>query len=82
MTDLLNGIPRVDATAEPPWMLRVVGRILSTEPGSAVHRRVMAPLANLTLVGRPFRAENGVVVALRRRGSMVLRGRPLARSAG
>ena len=35
-------------------------------------------LANLTLVGRPFRAENGVVVALRRRGSMVLRDRALA----
>ena len=44
MTDLLNGIPRVDPTAEPPRMLRVVTRILSTGPGSAVHRTVMAPL--------------------------------------
>jgi deazaflavin-dependent oxidoreductase (nitroreductase family) len=44
MTDLLNGIPRVDPTAQPSLMLRVVGRILSTGPGSAVHRRVMAPL--------------------------------------
>jgi hypothetical protein len=35
-------------------------------------------LANLTLVGRPFRVENGVVVALRRRSSMVLLGRRLA----
>ena len=31
-----------------------------------------------SLAGRPFRAENGVVVALRRRGSMGLRGRRLA----
>ena len=44
MSDLLNGIPRVDATAEPPVTRRVVGRILSTGLGSAVHRRVMAPL--------------------------------------
>ena len=35
-------------------------------------------LANLTLAGRPFRAENGVVVALRRRCPMVLRDRQLA----
>ena len=32
-------------------------------------------LAKVSLVGRPFRAENGVVVACRRRVSMVLRGR-------
>jgi hypothetical protein len=33
-------------------------------------------LANVPLcVGRPCRAENGAVVALRRRASMVLRGR-------
>ena len=44
MTDLLNGIPRVDATAEPPMMLRLVTRILATGPGSADHRKVMAPL--------------------------------------
>ena len=44
VTDLLNGIPRVDPTAEPPWTLRAVARILSTRPGSAVHRHVMAPL--------------------------------------
>ncbi len=44
MTDLLNGIPRVDPTAEPSWMLRAVGKILSTGPGSAIHRHVMAPL--------------------------------------
>ena len=44
MTDLLNGIPRVDATAEPPLILRLVTRILATGPGSALHRKVMAPL--------------------------------------
>ncbi len=44
MTELLNGIPRVDATAEAPLMLRMITRILSTDAGSAVHRRVMAPL--------------------------------------
>ena len=44
MTDLLNGIPRVDPSAEPPLMLRLVTRILATGPGSAVHRKVMAPL--------------------------------------
>lgn len=30
MTDLLNGIPRVDPTAEPSWMLRAVGKILAS----------------------------------------------------
>ncbi|MCV7300712.1 hypothetical protein H7J93_13845 [Mycobacterium barrassiae] len=30
MTDLLNGIPRVDPTAEPSWMLRAVGTILAS----------------------------------------------------
>jgi deazaflavin-dependent oxidoreductase (nitroreductase family) len=44
MSDLLNGIPRVDPTAAPPWTLRVVARILSTDIGSAFHRHVMAPL--------------------------------------
>ncbi|MGO4443266.1 nitroreductase/quinone reductase family protein [Mycobacterium sp. 2YAF39] len=44
MAELLNGIPRVDATATPPLMLRIITRILSTDAGSAVHRRVMAPL--------------------------------------
>jgi deazaflavin-dependent oxidoreductase (nitroreductase family) len=44
MTDLPNGIPRVDVTAKPPWMLRMVTGILSTGPGSAFHRKVMAPL--------------------------------------
>jgi len=44
VADLLNGIPRVDATAETPPMLRVVARILSTRFGSAVHRRLMSPL--------------------------------------
>src|SRR6478752_1189842 len=44
MSDLLNGIPRVDPTAAPPWTLRVVARILSTDIGSVVHRRAMAPL--------------------------------------
>ena len=44
MSDLLNGIPRVDPTAAPPWTLRVVARILSTDVGSVVHRHVMAPL--------------------------------------
>jgi deazaflavin-dependent oxidoreductase (nitroreductase family) len=44
MTDLLNGIPRVDPTAKSSWARRVVGRVLSTGVGSAVHRHVMAPL--------------------------------------
>jgi hypothetical protein len=44
MTDPLNGIPRVDPSAEPPWTLRVIARILATGPGAAVHRKVMAPL--------------------------------------
>ena len=44
MADLLNGIPRVDPRADPPWTRRVVGRILSTGLGSAVHRHLMAPL--------------------------------------
>ena len=44
MSDLLNGIPRVDATAEAPAMRRIVARVLSYGPGSAVHRRLMAPL--------------------------------------
>lgn len=44
MTDLLNGIPRVDPTVAPPWTLRIVARVLSTELGSVVHRRIMAPL--------------------------------------
>ena len=44
MADLLNGIPRVDATAKTPLMLRIVARVLSTELGSVVHRRIMAPL--------------------------------------
>ncbi len=33
MSDLLNGIPRVDATAEAPAMRRIVARVLSTDPG-------------------------------------------------
>jgi deazaflavin-dependent oxidoreductase (nitroreductase family) len=44
MTDLLNGIPRVDPTAKPTMMLRLVAGILSTGPGSVFHRRVLAPL--------------------------------------
>jgi deazaflavin-dependent oxidoreductase (nitroreductase family) len=44
MTDLLNGIPRVDPTSEPTVMRREVARILATTAGSAIHRMFMAPL--------------------------------------
>ena len=45
MTELLNGIPRVDPTAEPAVMLRVWSPASSRPAlGSAVHRHVMAPL--------------------------------------
>src|ERR1700737_4072240 len=44
MTELLNGIPRVDPTTKPTRMRRAVGRLLSTGPGSAMHRTLIAPL--------------------------------------
>jgi deazaflavin-dependent oxidoreductase (nitroreductase family) len=44
VTDLLNGIPRVDPTSEPPMMRRAVARVLATTPGSAIHRMFIAPL--------------------------------------
>lgn len=57
--------------------------MVPSRPVTLVHFSVCTALivlllAKLTLSGRPFRGENGVVVALRRRSSMVLRGRPLA----
>ncbi len=42
--DLLNGIPRVDPTAEPTILRRAIGRILATDAGSKFHRTVLAPL--------------------------------------
>jgi hypothetical protein len=47
--------------------------VLDADLGAAFDN--LDQLADLSLWGRPFRAENGVVVALRRRQSMVLRGR-------
>ena len=44
MADLLNGIPRVDATSKPAMMRRSVARVLTTTRGSAIHRRFIAPL--------------------------------------
>jgi deazaflavin-dependent oxidoreductase (nitroreductase family) len=44
MTESLNGIPRVDPTSKPTMMRRVAGRVLATPAGSAVHRRLIAPL--------------------------------------
>jgi F420H(2)-dependent quinone reductase len=44
VTDLLNGIPRVDPTSEPSIMRRSVARVLTTTPGSAIHRMFIAPL--------------------------------------
>jgi deazaflavin-dependent oxidoreductase (nitroreductase family) len=73
MTDLLNGIPRVDPTAAPPWTRRVVGRILSTSLGSVVHRRVMAPLDGplMRLTGGRLYSGKGTVplVVLRSTGA-------------
>jgi deazaflavin-dependent oxidoreductase (nitroreductase family) len=44
MTDLLNGIPRVDPTSKPTMMRSAVARILATTTGSAIHRMFIAPL--------------------------------------
>lgn len=44
MSDRLHGIPRVDPTAKPSVMRRAVGRFMSTRAGSAIHRRILAPL--------------------------------------
>ena len=44
MSDLLNGIPRVNPTSKPTMMRSAVARILATAPGSAFHRKLMAPL--------------------------------------
>lgn len=46
MSDRLYGIPRVDPTARPGAMRRAVGRFMSTHIGSAIHRRLLAPLDN------------------------------------
>jgi hypothetical protein len=51
--------------------------VLDADLGAAFDK--LDQLADLSLWGRPFRAENGVVVALRRRQSMVLRGRQVER---
>lgn len=84
MTDLLNGIPRVDPTAEPSWMVRAVGRILSTGPGSAIHRHVMAPLDGrlMRMTRGQFHFAKGTIplVVLRSTGakSGIARDTPLA----
>ena len=44
MTDLLNGIPRVDPTSTTTMMRGAVARILATSTGSAIHRTFVAPL--------------------------------------
>jgi hypothetical protein len=46
MTDLLNGIPRVDPTSKPTMMRSAVARMLATTTGSAIHRMFIAPLDN------------------------------------
>jgi len=45
MSDLLNGIPRVDPTTrQSAGVRRAVGRLLSTKPGAALHRMLAAPI--------------------------------------
>jgi deazaflavin-dependent oxidoreductase (nitroreductase family) len=44
MTDLLNGIPRVDPTSKPTMMRRSVARVLGTKLGAAIHRVLIAGL--------------------------------------
>jgi len=44
MTDLLNGIPRVDPTSKPTFMRRAVGIVFGTKAGSTIHRSLFAPL--------------------------------------
>lgn len=44
MADLLNGVPLVDPTSKPTRLRRAVARVLSTGPGSAIHRTLIAPL--------------------------------------
>ena len=45
MSDLLNGIPRVDPTTrQGAGVRRAVGRLLSTKPGAALHRMLAAPI--------------------------------------
>ena len=84
MTDLLNGIPRVDPTSKPTMMRRVVGRILATATGSAIHRMFMAPLDTrlMHLTGGRVHFAKGTIplVLLRTTGarSGVARDVPLA----
>jgi deazaflavin-dependent oxidoreductase (nitroreductase family) len=84
MTDLLNGIPRVDPTSKPTMMRRAVGRILATTTGSAIHRMFIAPLDTrlMHLTGGRVHLAKGTVplVLLRTTGarSGVERNVPLA----
>ena len=65
--------------ASIPSSPRVRGHPLpQAAPPQPTPRPDFSGLSQCALVGRPFRVENGAVVALRRRAPMVLRGRVLA----
>jgi deazaflavin-dependent oxidoreductase (nitroreductase family) len=45
VADLLNGIPRMDLTRTGPSpLIRAASRLLGTKAGSAIHRRLFAPI--------------------------------------
>jgi deazaflavin-dependent oxidoreductase (nitroreductase family) len=44
MTDLLNGIPRVDPTSGPTGLRALIARIPTTRVGAAIHRALFAPI--------------------------------------
>ena len=52
MSDLLNGIPRVDPDKRPTGWRNALLRLVATKPGSVIHRmlaaRIDAPLMRLT----------------------------------
>ncbi len=69
MSDLLNGIPRVNPASPPTVAQRAVGRVLATTAGSVFHRRVFAPLDTLLIRltrGRLHSAKGAVPLVLLR----------------